>query len=129
MQDVRLDLADHIIEPSAEIADDPQLAKPGQLGGNAGRHWRPEELPLSDPLTRRPRRIMLAARQQQRLPPHCALLVDNTESAIDIAALQRQRMVEYVQDPHCPKRLCGDHSALYQERLLIEFPLEWLSYC
>ena len=89
------------VEPPAEIADDLQLAQPRQLGAQAGRLRRAQKLPLADPLAHRSRRVMLAARQQHRLPAHCPLLIDDAEGAIDIAALQRQRMIENVKYPHC----------------------------
>jgi hypothetical protein len=100
VQYLRANLADHFIEPPVEVADDRKLANPRQPGGEPGRHPGPQKLPFTDALARRSRRVMLAARQQYRLPAQRPLLVYNAEGAIDIAALERQRMVEDVKYPH-----------------------------
>ena len=50
---------------------------------------------------------MLAARQQHRLPADCALLIDDAEGAINVAALQRQRMIEDVKYPHFYENCIG----------------------
>jgi len=63
------------------------------------------KFPPANPLARRPRCVMLAARQQRRLPPERTLLIDDAERAKHIAALQRQRMVENVQNSHHSHRL------------------------
>src|SRR5437660_6305684 len=96
VQDLRANFTDHFIEPPVEVADDRQLANPRQPGGEPGRHPGPQKLPFTDALSRRSRRVMLAAGQQYRLPAQRPLLVYNAEGAIDIAALERQRMVEDV---------------------------------
>src|SRR5436190_22293915 len=89
VQDLRANFPDHLIEPPIEVADELQLANPRQPGGEPGRHPGPQKLPFADPLSRRSRRVMLAAGQQHRLPAQRPLLVDNAERAIDIAALER----------------------------------------
>jgi hypothetical protein len=40
MQNFRPHLADYVVEPSAQIGDDLQLAQPWQSGDNTGRHRR-----------------------------------------------------------------------------------------
>jgi hypothetical protein len=105
MQDLRSNLVDHLLQALLEVADDPQLANPRQPRGEPGRHPGPQKLPFTDALSRRSRRVMLAAGQQHRFPAQCPLLVDNAERAIDIAALERQRMVEDVQNAHYPGEL------------------------
>src|SRR4029077_8959068 len=102
VQDLRADLIDHLVEPSVEIPDNLQLTKPGQFGGEPGRHRSPQKLPCSDLLPRGSRRIMLAAREQHRFPAQRPLLVDDAEGPIDISAVQRQRMVENMQNSHYP---------------------------
>ena len=94
VQYLRANLADYFVEFPVEIADDRELANPRQPSGDPGRHPGPQKLPFTDALSRRSRRVMLAAGQQHRLPAQHPLLVDNAEGAIDIAALKRQRMVE-----------------------------------
>ena len=84
---------DDVVEPPVEVADDLQLAKPRQLRSKTGRHWCAQEFPTIDSLSRGPRRIMLATRQQYGLPPQCPLLIDDAEGTKHIAALQRQRVV------------------------------------
>ena len=100
MEDLRADLADHLVEATIEIFDNLQLANPRQSGDKPGRHRGPQKLPFADPLACGSRRVMLAARQQHRFPAQRALVVDDRQGAIDIAAVQRQRMVEDVQNPH-----------------------------
>src|SRR5204863_4779482 len=94
VQDLRANLPDDLLEPPVEIADDRQLTKPRQPRGEPSRHPGPQKLPFADALSRWSRRVMLAAGQQHRLPAKCPLVVNNTKGAIDIAALERQRMVE-----------------------------------
>ena len=53
---------------------------------------------------------MFSARDQYRLPADCPLLVDDAEGAINIAALQRQRMIEDVKYPHFYENWIG-HAA------------------
>ena len=43
---------------------------------------------------------MFSARDEYRFPADRPLLIDNAEGAINIAALQRQRMIEDVKYPH-----------------------------
>ena len=96
VQNLRLDLADDLVQAAAEIADDLELAHPGQPGAEAARHPRAQIFPVADSLARRSRRVVLAARQQHRLPAEGPLLVDDAERAKDVAALQRRRMIEDV---------------------------------
>ena len=105
VQDLRLHLVDYSIKAAAQVAHNHQLANPRQFGSNAGGHWGSENLPSVDPLSLRAGRIMLAARQQYGLPAQGSLMVDDTKRAINITALQRQRMIENMEDPHCPDRL------------------------
>src|SRR6516164_4099856 len=105
MEDLGTQFADHLIDAPTEVIDNSQFAKPGHPSGRPFWHRRPQKFPVANSLPRWSRRIMLAARQQKRLPAQRPLLVDDPERAIDIAALQRQRMVEYVEDPHRPDRL------------------------
>src|SRR5262249_49846304 len=93
VKDFRPYFPDYVVEPPVEVADDLQLAKPRQLRCNTGRHWCAQEFPTVDSLARGPRCIMLATCQQYRLPSQCPLLIDDTERAKHIAALQRQRVV------------------------------------
>src|SRR6516162_10754968 len=98
-------LFDDIVESPVQVADDLQLAKPRQLRSKTSWHWRAQEFPGADPLARGPGRIMLATRQQHGLPTQRPLLIDDAERAKHIAALQRQRMVEDVQNSHHSHRL------------------------
>jgi len=100
VKDSRPYLSDDVVQSPIEVADNLQLAKPRQLRSKAGRHWCAQEFPCADPLAHGSRRIMLAARQQYGLPAQRPLLIDDTESAKHIAALQRQRMIENVQNSH-----------------------------
>jgi hypothetical protein len=54
--------------------------------------------------------------------------VCDAESSIDIAALQRQRLIENVEDPHRSDRLCNNRSILFQGRPVSEFAWQELSY-
>ena len=105
VKDFGLYFSDDGVEAPVEIADDFRLAKPWQLRCKTSRHRRTQKFPPADPFARGPRRIMLAARQQHGLPPQRPLLIDDAERAKHIAALQRQRMVEYVQNSHHSHRL------------------------
>lgn len=105
VQDLQPDLGDDLVEPPIEVADNPELAKPRDPAHRPGWHRGPKKLPTADLFTRRSWDVVFAARQHDRRPAQRSLLVDNPESAIDIAALQRQRMVENVQDPHYLERI------------------------
>jgi hypothetical protein len=96
VQDPRPHFSDDFVQSPVEVADEHQFAKPRQLRADPGWRRGAQEFPPADPLARRPRRIMLAAGQQHRLPPERTLLIDDAERAKHIAALQRQRMVENV---------------------------------
>src|SRR5215469_3920118 len=100
MKDLGLYLLDDVLDAPAEVADNLQLAQPWQPRGKPIRHRRTQEFPLADAFSRGPRSVMLAARQQHRVPTQRPLLVDDGESTKHIAALQRGRMVENVQNPH-----------------------------
>ena len=106
VQDVGLDFGNDLVEPAPQIADDCQLAGGGRLCGQPGRLRRAEELPFADlfasvaPVGCRCERLVFSARDENRLPADRPLLVDDAEGAINIAALQRQRMIEDVKYSH-----------------------------
>ena len=50
---------------------------------------------------------MFAARDEYRLPADSPLLIDDAKGAINIAALQRQRMIEDVKYPHFYENCIG----------------------
>src|SRR5579863_10233906 len=100
MQYVGPDVANDLVEPPAKIADDFQLADSWQFSREPRRRRRTQKFPVADPLARRPRCIMLAACQQHWVPAECPLLINDAESAVNVAALQRQRMIEDVKYAH-----------------------------
>src|SRR5271163_4153515 len=100
VQNLRAYFVDDLVEATPEIADDLQLASPGQPRAEPNRRRRAQKLPITDAFARRPGRVMLAAGQQHRLPSQGPLLIDDAERAQDVATLQRQRMVEDVQNLH-----------------------------
>ncbi len=55
MQDIGPDLANDLVEPAPQIADDRKLAGRGQPGRESGRLRRAEKLPIADPLACRHR--------------------------------------------------------------------------
>ena len=46
---------------------------------------------------------MFTARHEHRVPADCPLLIDDAKGTINIAALQRQGMIEDVKYPHFTK--------------------------
>ncbi len=96
MQDIRPHLADDLVEPAPEIADDRQFAGRRQFGTHPAGWPGAQELPVADPLAQRCGCVsrgkdgMFAAGDEHRLPAESALLIDDAEGTINIAALQRQ---------------------------------------
>ena len=109
MKDIGPDLANNLVQPTPQIADNRKLAGYGQPSREAGRLRRAEKLPIADPLVCRQRLgfrhegVMFTARHKYRGPADCPLLINDSKSAINIAALQRQRMIEDVKYPHFTK--------------------------
>ena len=109
MEDIGPDLANNLVEPTPQIADDRKLAGYRQPGRESGRLRRAEKLPIADPFVCRHRLgfrhegVMFTARHEHRGPADCPLLINDAKSTINIAALQRQRMIEDVKYPHFTK--------------------------
>ena len=76
------------------------LTDHGQAVGKALDRRRPEELPVINGLVGVKLRRVLGRRQMERLPAPRTLVCENRQRAKDVAALQRQRMVENVKDAH-----------------------------
>ena len=98
MQDVRPHLLDHLGDPPAHGRHQPQFADSRQLRSSVGVERSAEEMPVVDRLLGDRRRTLLRRSEMEGLPAAPTLLAQQGERAKRVAAMQRQRMVEDVED-------------------------------
>jgi hypothetical protein len=99
MQDIRPDFAHHLEEALFNSTDQCQFAKDRQPVNAATNTGRPKEVPPFDILFHERAPDVFRCRQVKRFPTPLALLAQDRKRAERIAAMQRNRMIEDVQNP------------------------------
>ena len=97
VQDVRPLIPRHLLYPLPQRRYRCQLLNNRLPGEPAGSWTRPEKMQFPDLLLLRSRHVPVA-RDLDGLPPERGLLAQNSRRAEGIAILDRQRMIEEVQD-------------------------------
>ena len=100
MENIRLDLFDNLVQPVFRISDQHQLLRHRQAGKRTIHRGCAKKRPAIDLLLRNIRTRMFGRGQVEGFPAERALLLQDGQGPEGVAALQRDRMVQDVENSH-----------------------------